>query len=110
MADGDDSAVPEIRARFPALPATVNGGEGGGCSREWRRSGGTGRRGPVAIVVDEPPWCDEDTCNLVASHRRLERSPVPLARLLALGEVERDAPASRLCRALRAKSHAEVSR
>ena len=102
--------VPEIRDRFPALPATVNGGEG------WRLFEGVAQvlaalavERPVAIVVDDLQWCDEDTSNLLRFlTRRLERSPVLWLGLLALGEVERDAPASRLCRALRAKSQAEV--
>jgi DNA-binding SARP family transcriptional activator len=102
--------APEIRARFPALPPATNGGEG------WRLFEGVSQvlaalsaERPVAILVDDLQWCDEDTCNLLRFlSRRLESSPVLWVGLLALGEVERDAPASRLCRALRAKSHAEA--
>jgi predicted ATPase len=40
--------------------------------------------------------------------RRLEHAPVMWLGAVTLGEVERDAPASRLCRVLRAKSHADA--
>ena len=64
---------------------------------------------PVAVVIDDFQWCDEDSCNLIRFlTRRLEHAPVLWLGLLTLGEVERDAPASRLCRVLRAKAHADV--
>jgi predicted ATPase len=64
---------------------------------------------PVAIVIDDFQWCDEDSANLLRFlARRLEHAPVLWLGLLTLGEVERDAPASRLCRVLRAKAHADV--
>ena len=103
--------VPELRERFPALPvAEAGGGEG------WRLFEGVAQllaaisaERPVAIVVDDFQWCDEDSCNLIRFiTRRLEGAPVLWLGLLTLGEVERDAPASRLCRVLRAKAHAEV--
>ena len=63
----------------------------------------------MAIVIDDFQWCDEDSANLLRFlTRRLEHAPVLWLGLLTLGEVERDAPASRLCRVLRAKSHADV--
>jgi predicted ATPase len=64
---------------------------------------------PMAIASDDLQWCDEDSCNLLRFlTRRLERAPVLWLGLLTLGEVERDAPAARLCRVLRAKAHADV--
>jgi DNA-binding SARP family transcriptional activator len=104
--------VPELRERFPALPAAspAAGAEG------WRLFEGVAQllvalaaERPLAIAIDDFQWCDEDSCNLIRFlTRRLERSPVLWIGLVTLGEVERDAPASRLCRALRAKGHAGV--
>jgi DNA-binding SARP family transcriptional activator len=104
--------VPELRERFPALPAAseTDGGEG------WRLFEGVAQllaslaaERPLAIVIDDLQWCDEDSCHLLRYiTRRLERASVLWLGLLTLGEVERDAPASRLCRVLRAKAHAQV--
>ena len=103
--------VPELRERFPALPAPDSDGNEG-----WRLFESIAQllaaisaERPVAIVVDDFQWCDEDSCNLIRFiTRRLERAPVLWLGLLTLGEVERDAPASRLCRVLRAKAHADL--
>ena len=102
--------VPDLRERFPALPASADAGEG------WRLFEGVAQllaaiavERPVAVVVDDFQWCDEDSCNLLRFlTRRLEKAPVLWLGLVTLGEVERDAPASRLCRVLRAKAHADV--
>lgn len=104
--------VPELRDRFPALAGTADTGPGEG----WRLFEGCAQvlaaisaERPVAVVIDDFQWCDDDSCNLIRFiTRRLERSPVLWLGLLTLGEVERDAPASRLCRVLRAKAHADV--
>lgn len=103
--------VPEIRDRFPALSqAAPEAGE------SWRLFEGVsqllaalaGER-PVAIAIDDLQWCDEDSCQLLRFlTRRLEHAPVLWIGVLTPGEVERDAPASRLCRVLRAKSHADI--
>jgi DNA-binding SARP family transcriptional activator len=104
--------VPELRERFPALPfaGAPRATEG------WRLFEGVAQllvalaaERPVAIVVDDLQWCDEDSCNLIRFlTRRLEHSQVLWLGVVTPGEVERDAPANRLCRALRAKGHAEV--
>ncbi len=104
--------VPELRERFPGLPPVpaAEAAEG------WRLFegitqlvGALAAERPVAIVIDDFQWCDEDSANLLRFlARRLEHAPVLWLGLLTLGEVERDAPASRLCRVLRAKSHADV--
>jgi DNA-binding SARP family transcriptional activator len=104
--------VPEIRERFPALPAAADARSGEG----WRLYEGvaqllaaTAVERPVAIVIDDLQWCDEDTCHLLRYlTRRLEGAPVLWVGVFTPGEVERDAPASRLCRVFRAKSHAHV--
>ena len=103
--------VPEVRDRFPALsPAEAEPGEG------WRLFEGVAQllaalavERPVVIAIDDLQWCDEDSCQLLRFlTRRLERTPVLWIGVLTPGEVERDAPASRLCRVWRAKSHADI--
>jgi DNA-binding SARP family transcriptional activator len=104
--------VPELRERFPSLPLAGEARPTEG----WRLFEGVAQllvaiaaERPVAVVVDDLQWCDEDSCNLIRFlTRRLEHSAVLWLGLLTPGEAERDAPASRLCRALRAKGHAEV--
>jgi DNA-binding SARP family transcriptional activator len=104
--------VPELRNRFPALP----GGHDASAGEGWRLFEGVAQllaaiaaERPLTIAIDDLQWCDEDSCNLLRFLiRRLEHAPVLWLGLLTLGEVERDAPASRLCRVLRAKAHAEV--
>jgi DNA-binding SARP family transcriptional activator len=104
--------VPELRERFPGLPA----GREAVAAEGWRLFEGVAQllaalaaERPVAIAVDDLQWCDEDTCNLIRFLiRRLEQAPVLWIGLITLGEVEREAPASRLCRVLRAKSQAEL--
>ena len=105
--------MPELRQRFPALaeperPADSTDG--------WRLFEGiaqlllalAGER-PVVVSIDDLQWCDEETCNLLRYLiRRLERAPVLWLGAVTLGEVDRDAPAARLCRVLRAKSHADT--
>jgi len=104
--------VPELRDRFPALPLAAEPH----AAESWRLFEGVAQllvalaaERPVAIVVDDLQWCDEDSCNLIRFlTRRLEHSQVLWLGVITPGEVERDAPANRLCRALRAKGHAEV--
>ena len=105
--------VPDIRQRFPSLaeperPADSTAG--------WRLFEGiaqvllalAGER-PIVISIDDLQWCDDDTCNLLRFLiRRLEHAPALWLGAVTLGEIERDAPAARLCRLLRAKSHAET--
>ena len=64
---------------------------------------------PLVISLDDLQWCDGDSCNLIHFLvRRTEQAPVLWLGTLCLGELERDAPPARLCRALRAKSRANV--
>ena len=59
--------------------------------------------------MDDLQWCDSDSCNLLRFLiRRTERAPVLWLSTVSLGELERDAPAARLCRGLRAQPHATV--
>jgi hypothetical protein len=62
---------------------------------------------PVVVTMDDLHWCDEDSGNLLRFlTRRLANAPVLWVGTITLGEMERDAPAARLCRVLRAKAHA----
>jgi DNA-binding SARP family transcriptional activator len=105
--------VPELKQRFPALsePETPpNSTEG------WRLFEGVAQimlalaaEQPLAISLDDLQWCDSDSCNLLHFlARRTEHAPVLWLGTLSLGALERDAPAARLCRALRGKAHASV--
>jgi predicted ATPase len=99
--------LPELRRHFPGLPdvgATAAAADG------WRLFEGVAQvllalaeESPVAIVVDDLQWCDADSCGLLHFLvRRLAESKVLWCATYTVGEVERDAPAARLSRALRA--------
>src|SRR5207245_2103764 len=56
---------------------------------------------------DDLQWCDRETCALLHFlARRCEGVPLALVVTLKRGELERDAPAARLCRALRTRPSA----
>jgi DNA-binding SARP family transcriptional activator len=102
---------PELRQRFPNLPETLPRGDS---TEAWRLFEGIAQllgslasEHPVVVALDDLHWLDEDSCGLLRFlSRRLERAPVMWLGALTLGELERDAPAARLCRVLRAKAHA----
>ena len=102
--------LPELRQRFPHLPPA----EPAAPSEAWRVFEGVGQllaavasEQPIIVTIDDLHWCDEDSCNLLRFLiRRLEHSPVLWLGTFTLGEMERDAPAARLSRVLRAKAHA----
>jgi DNA-binding SARP family transcriptional activator len=104
--------IPELHVRFPGLAGAVSAGAG----EAWRVFEGVAQlltaasaERPLVILVDDLQWCDEDGCNLLRFLiRRLELAPVLWLGLVTLGEAERDAPAARLCRFLRARARAEV--
>jgi len=59
---------------------------------------------PVVISLDDLQWCDGDSCNLIRYLvRRTQDAPVLWLATLSLEELERDAPAARLSRVLRAQ-------
>ena len=58
---------------------------------------------PVAVFIDDLQWCDADSCALLHSLiRRLDGAPMLWCLTFSPGAVERDTPAARLVRALRA--------
>jgi DNA-binding SARP family transcriptional activator len=105
--------LPELRHRFPSLPTSVaptDPAEG------WRLFEGVAQlvlslasERPIGLFLDDLQWCDSDSCNLLRFLvRRTEQASVLWLGTLSPGELERDAAAARLCRALRAQPRASV--
>ena len=105
--------LPELRQRFPGLAEPDSPADP---ADAWRLHEGIAQlvaalaaERPVAISVDDLQWYDEASCKLIQFlARRLEQAPVLWVITTTLGELERDAPAARLCRTLRAKGGAET--
>ena len=103
--------LPDLRQRFPGLVDVMSSGDS---TEAWRLFEGMAQlltsacsERPVVIAIDDLHWLDEDSCNLLHFLiRRTEHAPVLWLGSLTLGDLEREAPASRLCRVVRAKSHA----
>jgi DNA-binding SARP family transcriptional activator len=97
--------VPELRRRFTALPDVSTSAADG-----WRLFEAVAQvllalseQRPLAVMIDDLQWCDADSCGLLHFLvRRLAGARVLWCATFTLGEVERDAPAARLSRALRA--------
>ena len=103
--------VPEIRQRFPGLPPASLSNDPMHGSRLFEGVAqmllALAAERPVVVAIDDLQWCDDDSCSLLLFlTRRLERAPVLWLGLLTLGELDRDAPAARLCRVWRTKPHA----
>jgi DNA-binding SARP family transcriptional activator len=98
--------IPELRRRFNALPDVGTHAQADG----WRLFEGVAQvlvalseDRPLAVMIDDLQWCDADSCGLLHFLvRRLAESRVFWCATFTVGEVERDAPAARLGRALRA--------
>jgi DNA-binding SARP family transcriptional activator len=103
--------LPELRQRFPHLPEP---GALAGPAEGWKAFEGVAQvltavaaEQPIVVTIDDLHWCDEDSGNLLRFLiRRLEQAPVLWLATVTPGEMERDAPAARLIRVLRAKAHA----
>ncbi len=105
--------LPELRRRFPGLPETPAPGGAADRGRLFEAVAqlvlAVAAEQSVVLFVDDLQWCDSETCALIHFlARRLEGAAVLLIGTLTLGEMERDAPAARLCRALRTQSQATV--
>ena len=105
--------LPDLRQRFPGLAELAPPADS---TEAWRLYEGVaqiltslaGER-PVVLAIDDLHWLDEDSCGLLHFLiRRLEHAPVLWLGATTLGDLERDAPAARLCRVLRAKAHAST--
>ena len=105
--------LPELRQRFSGLPEIT---PPPAPAEAWRLFEAVAQlllavaaEQPIAVAIDDLHWCDGDSCNLLHFlTRRLENAPVLWCATLTLGELQRDAPAARLCRALRVKPKAAV--
>lgn len=105
--------LPELRQRFPGLPEIT---PPPAPAEAWRLFEAVAQlllavaaEQPVAVAIDDLHSCDGDSCNLVHFlTRRLEEAPVLWCATVTLGELQRDAPAARLCRALRVKPRAAL--
>jgi DNA-binding SARP family transcriptional activator len=105
--------VPELRQRFPGLAEPDPTPDP---TDAWRLHEGIAQllaslaaERPIVISVDDLQWCEEDSCRLIQYlARRLDQVPILWLGTITLGELERDAPAARLCRTLRAKAGAET--
>lgn len=103
--------LPELRRRFPTLaepaPATDPAGRGRLFESVAQIVLALATEAPVVMLIDDVQWCDGETCSLLHFlARRWSAAPIALVTTLTLGELERDAPAARLCRALRVQAHA----
>jgi DNA-binding SARP family transcriptional activator len=101
--------VPELRARFPALgevAPTIVADRGRLVEAVTQVVSALGEEAPVAVLIDDLHWCDADSCAVLhAVIRALENTPVLWCLTFSPGSIERDAPVSRLARALRASPH-----
>ena len=105
--------LPELRQRFPGIAEPELAADP---TDAWRLHEGIAQlvgslaaERPLVISVDDLQWCDEASCKLILFlARRLDRAPILWLGTTTLGELERDAPAARLCRTLRAKAGAET--
>jgi DNA-binding SARP family transcriptional activator len=103
--------LPELRQRFPGLAEPEPTADP---TDAWRLYEGVAQvvaslaaERPLVISMDDLQWCDEDSCKLIQFlARRLDRATILWLGTTTLGELERDAPAARLCRTLRAKAGA----
>src|SRR2546425_691392 len=103
--------VPELRRRYPSLREPLAPAD---AAERWRLFEGVTQlllalaaERPTLVLIDDLQWCDHETCALLHFlARRCEGVPLALVVTLNLGELERDAPAARLCRALRTRASA----
>jgi DNA-binding SARP family transcriptional activator len=103
--------LPELRRRFPGLNDVA---APTGSTEAWRLYeamaqiiASVASERPVVFSIDDLHWLDEDSCGLLRFLiRRLEHAPVLWLGATTLGDLEREAPAARLSRVLRAQAHA----
>ena len=99
--------LPEIRRRFPGLPETT---AANGAADGWRLFEAVAQvlvaiaeDSALVVLIDDLQWCDSDSCSLLHFLvRRVADARILWCATFTLGEIERDAPAARLARALRA--------
>jgi len=100
--------VPELRQRFPTLAAPAAPADVSGRARLFEAVAqvvlAVAAERPSVLFIDDLHWCDGETCALLHFlTQRFQESAVCCVATLTLGELERDAPAARLRRALRTR-------
>lgn len=93
--------VPEIRSRFPGVPAPPPGGTT--ADRQQLFEGvaqvllAVAAEGPMLLLVDDLHWCDAESCALLRFLvERLAAAPFLLVGTVTAGELARESPAARL--------------
>lgn len=93
--------VPEIRSRFPGVPAPAPGGTA--ADRQQLFEGvaqvlmAVAADSPVLLLLDDLHWCDAESCALLRFLvERLAATPFLLVGTVTEGEMTREAPAGRL--------------
>jgi DNA-binding SARP family transcriptional activator len=105
--------LPEIRQRFPGLAEPEPSPEPTDAWRLYEAVaqvlGSLAAERPVVVALDDLQWADGESCALIQFlARRLDQASVLWIGAVTLGELERDAPAARLARTLRARFGAET--
>jgi DNA-binding SARP family transcriptional activator len=103
--------LPELRHRFPGLPAPATSPAG---MERWRLFEGVSQlllalaaERRVVLFVDDLQWCDAESCALLQFLvRRLDDAPVLLLATVTSGELESDTPPQRLAQSLSAHPRA----
>ena len=97
--------LPELRHRFPGLPAPAAPPAG---MERWRLFEGVAQlllalsaERPVVLFVDDLQWCDAESCALLQFLvRRLDDAPVLLLATITAGELEAESAPRRLAESL----------
>ena len=105
--------LPELRQTFRDLPALAAATDAAERARLFEAVAqlllALAEEEPVVLLIDDLQWCDGDTCALVHFlMQRLAANPVALVLTVRLGDLDRDAPAARLFRALHARAESSV--
>ncbi len=103
--------LPELRQRFPALPAPATDETDGSRLAEGVAQVllSLSAESPIGVLLDNLQWFDADSCHLVRYLiRRLDSAPMLWVLTVTPGELERDAPSARLLRVLRADPRVQV--
>ena len=98
--------LPGTRRIFPSLPEASQSTTAAGPALSEAVAQlflAVAEESPLVIVLDDLQWCDADSCQLMHFLvQRLADAPVLWCFAKSLGVTDRDAPAARLTRALRA--------
>ena len=105
--------LPELRQMFPKLPAAGEAADTAERSRLFEAIAqlflALADEKPVVLLIDDLQWCDGETCALLQFMlERLESVAVAVVLTVRLGDLDREAPAARLFRSMRAHADASI--